>query len=99
MVRQFAVGGGMENALIVSVNTPDDKRDISLLHARVENDGRPLGGGGAAFEAFLLDELRPFIEARYPADADNSILFGHSFGGAFAAERAGRIGRRPSAAT
>jgi predicted alpha/beta superfamily hydrolase len=85
VVRQFAVSGGMQNSLVVSVDYPDGQRDISLLHSRVDNDGRTLGGGGKAFEAFLLDELRPFIEARYPADPDNSILFGHSFGGVFTA--------------
>src|SRR6185437_4614466 len=42
-------------------------------------------GGGAAFEAFLLEDLKPFIEAHYPADPRRSVLFGHSAGGLFAA--------------
>jgi pimeloyl-ACP methyl ester carboxylesterase len=48
-------------------------------------DGATVGGGGAAFEAFLIQDLRPFLEARYPLDPDKAILFGHSYGGLFAA--------------
>src|SRR5262249_24533081 len=40
---------------------------------------------GAAFEAFLLEDLRPFIEAKFPVDPNRSLLFGHSLGGLFAA--------------
>jgi predicted alpha/beta superfamily hydrolase len=60
-------------------------RQHDLVHVVVENDGRSFGGGGAAFEAFLNDELRPAIEARYPVDHERSILGGHSLGGLFAA--------------
>lgn len=48
-------------------------------------DGRTAGGGGAAFEAFLRQDLKPFIEARFPADPTSSVLLGHSLGGVFAA--------------
>jgi predicted alpha/beta superfamily hydrolase len=60
-------------------------RQHDLVHVVVENDGRPFGGGGAAFEAFLNDELRPAIEARYPVNHERSVLGGHSLGGLFAA--------------
>ena len=43
-----------------------------------------LGGGGAAFEKFILEELRPRIEARYPVDHDKAFLLGHSLGGLLA---------------
>jgi predicted alpha/beta superfamily hydrolase len=43
------------------------------------------GGGGAAFQAFLLEELRPYIETRYPIDPKAEVLFGHSLGGVFTA--------------
>jgi pimeloyl-ACP methyl ester carboxylesterase len=43
------------------------------------------GGGGARFQSFLTEELRPFLEAKYPLDPEKAILFGHSFGGLFAA--------------
>jgi len=60
-------------------------RDQDFAHHPFTVDGATRGGGGAAFEAFLLQDLRPFIEARYPADPAGSVLFGHSMGGVFAA--------------
>ena len=39
-----------------------------LAHDPVQVDKQTLGGGGGKFEAFLTEELRPFIEARYPVD-------------------------------
>jgi hypothetical protein len=41
-------------------------------------------GGQAKFRQFLLEELRPLIASRYPVDAANQALMGHSFGGLFA---------------
>lgn len=78
----------MEPAFIVSVGYLPGKselRNTDLLHNKFTRDDVTLGGGGAAFEAFLLDDLRPFIEARYPVDPARSVLFGHSFGGLFTA--------------
>jgi predicted alpha/beta superfamily hydrolase len=60
-------------------------RAQDLTHHPFTLEGTTLGGGGAAFEAFLRLDLRPFIEARYPADPAGSVLFGHSLGGVFAA--------------
>ena len=54
------------------------------------------GGGGAAFRAFLLEELRPFIEARYPVDPGAAILVGHSLSGVFTANM---LADRPDAFT
>jgi predicted alpha/beta superfamily hydrolase len=78
----------MEPAIIVSVGyQPWDGRfrNTDLLHNKLTQDGVTIGGGGAAFEAFLLEDLKPFIEAKFPADPARSVLFGHSFGGLFAA--------------
>jgi predicted alpha/beta superfamily hydrolase len=80
--------GGMAQAYIVSVGyLPSDfgMRDGDLAHHPYVDAGRKIQAGGAAFEAFLLDELRPLIEARYPIDADQAFLFGHSAGGLFVA--------------
>ena len=63
-------------------------RNTDLTHAKIAPltpGGPSFGGGGAAFEAFLLEDLKPFIEAKYPADPARSVLFGHSLGGLFAA--------------
>ena len=40
-------------------------------------------GGAADFQAFLRDELLPFIEANYRSSRDRRIIFGHSLGGQF----------------
>jgi predicted alpha/beta superfamily hydrolase len=80
--------GAMEPAIIVSVGYLPGQalfRNTDLLHNKTTQDKATYGGGGAAFEAFLLEDLRPFIEARFPADPARAVLFGHSFGGLFAA--------------
>ena len=78
----------MEPAIVVSVGYLPGQtgfRNTDLLHNKLTQDKVTIGGGGAAFEAFLLEDLKPFIEAKYPADPARSVLFGHSFGGLFAA--------------
>lgn len=78
----------MAPAIVVSVGYRTGEalnRNTDLLHNKLTQDGHTIGGGGAAFEAFLLEDLRPFIEAKFPADPARAILFGHSFGGLFAA--------------
>jgi predicted alpha/beta superfamily hydrolase len=78
----------MEPAIVVSVGYLPGKtplRNIDLFHNKLTQNGATFGDGGAAFEAFLLEDLKPFIEARYPADPSRSVLFGHSAGGLFAA--------------
>lgn len=60
-------------------------RSRDLLHVHLPNTMKvaAVSGGGAQFEEFLLDELRPVIESRYPVDPQRTILAGHSFGGLF----------------
>lgn len=40
-------------------------------------------GGGDKFLAFLVDELRPALNAAFPIDADDATLMGASLGGLF----------------
>lgn len=78
----------MAPAIIVSLRLAPGQpssRDQDFTHRPFTVDGETRGGGGAAFEAFLLQDLRPFIEARYPADPASAVLFGHSLGGVFTA--------------
>jgi len=75
-------------AIVVSLRLApgqSSSRAQDLTHHPFVLEGKTLGGGGAAFEAFLLQDLKPFVEARYPADPAGSVLFGHSLGGVFAA--------------
>jgi predicted alpha/beta superfamily hydrolase len=79
--------GVMAPAYVVEIGYPPGQagtiRNEDLTHAKAPE--RPASGGGAAFEAFLLEDLRPFLEARFPLDPHRSILFGHSLGGLFTA--------------
>ena len=40
-------------------------------------------GGGALFQRFLTEELRPLVEARYAIDRERTVLAGISYGGLF----------------
>ncbi len=42
-------------------------------------------GGGADYERFLIEELKPEIERRYPVDPKQAVLSGFSLGGLFTA--------------
>jgi predicted alpha/beta superfamily hydrolase len=88
-IAQMMTGvGTMSPAYVVSVGYGEGQtsgHDTDLLHRSVTNGGVTYGGGGDKFHAFLTEELRPFLEAKYPLDPAKAILFGHSFGGLFAA--------------
>ena len=86
-----AIGYDTTNPVVV-INS----RQNDYLHARATEPGKTVayGGGGAAFEAFLIDELKPFMEARLGLDPQKSFLAGHSYGGLFVANIAAR---RPGA--
>ncbi|WP_421736549.1 alpha/beta hydrolase [Caulobacter sp.] len=78
----------MAPAIVVSLRLAPGQpssRNEDFTHRAFTVDGKTSGGGGTAFEAFLLQDLKPFIEAKYPADPAGSVLFGHSLGGVFAA--------------
>ena len=81
--------GTMAAAIVVSVGYPPPQhwkfRSTDLLHNSLTLEGADIGGGGAAFQAFLLDDLKPFIEDRFPANPLRTVLLGHSYGGLFAA--------------
>jgi predicted alpha/beta superfamily hydrolase len=55
-----------------------------LAHDPVQVNKEIQGGGGGKFEAFLTEELQPFIEAHYPVDHAKSALAGDSLSGLFA---------------
>ena len=81
------LGGVIETPYVVEVGyLPADFRyrmtDLLFDKAPAE---RVEQGGGAAFQTFLLQELRPWIEARFPVDPARSILMGHSAAAFFAA--------------
>jgi predicted alpha/beta superfamily hydrolase len=80
----------MAPAIVVSVGYRPgeaENRNTDLLHNKTAmlDEATVAGGGGAAFQSFLSDDLKPFIQARFPSDPRRTVLFGHSFGGLFAA--------------
>lgn len=89
----MAGGEAMAPVLVVAVGwVPGhwDARDEDLQFGDVTEDRRTFHGRGPAFERFLLDELKPFVEANYPADPAQAVLFGHSDAGVFATEMLAR---------
>jgi predicted alpha/beta superfamily hydrolase len=88
IAQMMSWSGTMSPAYVVSVSYPkgqESNRDTDLLYRPITRDGVTTGGAGAAFEAFLTQELKPFLEARYPLDPDRAVLFGHSYAGLFVA--------------
>jgi predicted alpha/beta superfamily hydrolase len=76
-----AIGYDSTNPMVVM-----QTRELDFLHAPHKADGKPtIGGGGSAFENFVIEELKPFIEARYNIDPRKSVLAGVSYGGLFVA--------------
>ncbi|MCZ7576920.1 MAG: alpha/beta hydrolase-fold protein [Dehalococcoidia bacterium] len=55
---------------------------LTDLVPTVQPDGT--GGGAPDFLRFISEELMPFVNANYPADADDCGLAGDSLGGLFA---------------
>lgn len=89
--RMLTAGQRTEPFFVIAIGYPNamgrylGPRNTDLAHRRVKYNGREFGGGGAAFEAFILEELRPYLESRYPLDPKKAVLLGHSGGGLFAA--------------
>ncbi len=64
--------------------TPSADEKYARFAARWEPGGGQ-GGGAPKLLDFIRDELKPFINENYNADAEDATLFGSSFGGLFAA--------------
>jgi hypothetical protein len=77
--QQFIVG---VQPMFSTVEMLNDARWRNLSHVQVR--GVPTSGGGANFAAFLKEELKPFIESRFPVDPRKAVLAGYSLGGMFA---------------
>jgi predicted alpha/beta superfamily hydrolase len=80
--------GGISSAYTIAVGyKPADygKRDADLTSLPVTHNGHTEPGRAGLYRTFLIDELKPFIEARYPIDPSRAVLVGHSLGGSFAA--------------
>ncbi|NQE62221.1 alpha/beta hydrolase [Caulobacter sp. RHG1] len=82
--------GAMAPAYVITIGYPPGgpptrERDMLFAPGTRPDGTVAKGGGGAGFRAFLLEELKPLMEARYPLDPKSAVLFGHSLSGIFTA--------------
>lgn len=95
ITRLMRLTGVVPPLLVVGVGyRTADLADVWNLRARDFTPSVPLGpgfedasmmGGADRFIAFLHDELKPWVRERFGVDPDDSMFFGHSLGGMFAA--------------
>ncbi|HSX57207.1 MAG TPA: alpha/beta hydrolase-fold protein [Sphingomonas sp.] len=76
-------------AYYIGIGYPEQDRDLwfkdrSAHLTHVDMKAKVPTGHGDKFAQFLIRELRPAIEARYPVDPARRMLAGYSFGGLFA---------------
>lgn len=98
LARMGSATGETEPAFFVAIGYPEldegkwfQQRARDLLHVE-DFDFAAVNpafsgmksGGGADFEKFLIEELKPEIERRYRVDPARSVLEGYSLGGLFA---------------
>lgn len=65
----------------VVIGIPNINRNKDLTHEKI--DIEPDSGHGSKFADFIMSELSPYIEDKYPVFKHRTII-GHSFGGLFA---------------
>jgi predicted alpha/beta superfamily hydrolase len=95
----LGASNAMLPAYIVTLSYPTGQRGTRERDMLFANAVRPegttaTGGGAEAHMAFLIEELKPFIEAKYPVDPANSVLVGHSLSAIFTANV---LARKPEA--
>ncbi len=102
-LRLMALEPGTWPAYVIAVGYDTSKpvdvmaqRAEDFLYSPVKGDapGESQGGGGEAFARFVVEELKPYIEATLPVDPQRSFATGHSYGGLFLSSL---IARKPDA--
>lgn len=79
-------GGDSPKLMLVAISygTGDWQKGNDRSHDyTAAAEEREFWGGAGDFQAFLRDELLPFIEENYLSSRDKRIIFGHSLGGQF----------------
>jgi len=80
-VQHYSGRERMPEAIVVGIASTDRLRDFTP-YEREAYDGRYGGGGADDFLRFLVEELFPVVEEKYPV-RDYRVLVGHSYGGLF----------------
>lgn len=86
-VRLLQYGQEIPEAIVVGIGYPKGKDNLYLRNrdfGPTAYDMPEIAGGAHNFLHFLMDELKPFIESRYPIDASDCTLVGDSMSGLFA---------------
>ncbi len=86
LIAQMTAAGTLAPMIVVGIEGVDRKHD--LTHPATFADDLkllPQSGGSAAYRRFLVDELRPWVKARYRTDG-RSGLIGESLAGLFVVE-------------
>ena len=80
--QRLMAAGEVAPALVVAVNNGRSRID-DYTPVPMRREGRLQGGGAAAYARFLVDELKPFIDARYRTrpEAAQTAVGGSSLGG------------------
>ncbi len=76
-----------QDFIVVGVETVDRRRELAFP---VERDAQlkkdyPTAGESARFRTYLVDEVKPFVEARYRTSGEDALL-GESLAGLFTVE-------------
>lgn len=81
-----ALSWTMDTFLVVGIETKDRRHDLTPAPEReVFRQEFPEAGGADEFRRFILEEVRPFIEARYETGSRN-VIIGESLAGLFIAD-------------
>ncbi|SFK19833.1 alpha/beta hydrolase [Caulobacter sp. UNC279MFTsu5.1] len=85
-VSQMVAAGALAPMIVVGIEGVDRKHDLTHPATFADDVKRlPQSGGSAAYRRFLVDELRPWVKARYRVDG-RSGLIGESLAGLFVVE-------------
>ena len=82
--------GAIPELIVVGIPSPKDRtHDLTPTPTGITAKGWPTGGGAGSFADFIIDEVMPFVRAKYRT-LPPMVLAGHSFGGLLALEVASK---------
>ncbi|MDM8533963.1 alpha/beta hydrolase-fold protein [Clostridiaceae bacterium HSG29] len=79
LIRQFRI----EEIIIVAVDNMENERLNEYAHEDGSFNGQNLKGTGRLYEDFLINDVKPYIDANFKTltDSSNTALMGSSMGG------------------
>ncbi len=97
VVEHFVDRGNLPAMIVVSIAYDGARDDIAVYRRNRTRDYTPThtleggygpefqrhSGGGPKFQAFIAEELLPFLESTYRVKPGDRTLVGHSYGGLF----------------